>query len=280
MKIDFNKYHALGNDFLVLDGSRYRLNKAKTGKLVTQICNRREGAGADGVLLLTKSNRADCRVDVFNADGSWAEKSGNGLRIVAVHLRMTGKRSSQFRILMGGEESPVELVKPIPGGFLVKAELGRPDFRSSHVPVKSTNRYVINQSIRIGRKSLRATCLSVGNPHAVIFVDNFDFDWQALGREIERAPLFPRATNVEFVKVLSASKLRVNDWERGAGATGSSGTGAAAAVCASVMLGKSDRKCEVQFETGSLHVDWRSVNDVIELTGPVQHVTAGKYNQR
>jgi len=278
MKIEFSKYHALGNDFIVVDGSRYRFSRARLCRLAVDICDRREGAGADGVLLLTKSRGVDCKVDVFNADGGWAEKSGNGLRITAAHLRKTGKQSSRFRILMGGVESLVLLGKPTSRGFLVKAELGRPDFRSSHVPVKSRSKYVINNSIRIGRKSLAATCLSIGNPHTVIFVNDFDFDWQALGREMEHAPIFPRATNVEFVKVLSRSKVHVNDWERGAGATGSSGTGAAAAVCASVMLGRADRKCAVEFETGSLTVDWRAKDDMIELTGPVQYVVTGEYD--
>jgi len=280
MKIKFGKYHALGNDFVVLDGSGYRFGRARVCRLAVDICSRREGVGADGVLLLTKSKGVDCKVDVFNADGSWAEKSGNGLRITAAHLRKAGKPSARFRILMGGEESLVSLGKPIRGGFLVKAELGRPDFRSSHVPVKSRGKYVINHSLRIGRGSVIATCLSIGNPHTVICVDDLDFDWQALGREMEHAPIFPRATNVEFVKVLGRSKLRVNDWERGAGATGSSGTGAAAAVCALVMMGRADRKCEVQFATGSLFIHWRETDNMVELTGPAQHVMTGEYDWR
>ncbi len=280
MKIKFSKYHALGNDFLVLDGSRYRFSKLTTGKLAIDICKRREGAGADGVLLLGKSRHSDCTLDVFNADGSWAEKSGNGLRIAATHLRKTGRDSSRFRILMGGDESLVALGKRIPRGFLVKAELGRPDFRSSRVPVKSRSQYLINRTIRVAGKLRTATCLSIGNPHTVMFVDDFDFDWQALGKQMEHDPLFPRATNVEFVQVMSRSKLRVNDWERGAGATGSSGTGAAAAVCAAVMLGRADRECEVQFETGSLLIHWRPSDDLIELTGPVQHVVTGEYDWR
>ncbi|PWB75940.1 diaminopimelate epimerase [candidate division GN15 bacterium] len=280
MKIQFSKYQALGNDFLVVDRTGIRFSRARLGRLALDMCNRRTGVGADGILLLTKAGTANSKVDVFNADGGWAEKSGNGLRITAAHLRMNGEKSSTFRILMGGEESLVALKKTIPGGYLVTAELGQPDFRSSHVPVKSRNTYLINGAVRIAGKPVTATCLSIGNPHTVIFVDDFDFDWHALGRALEHAPIFPRATNVEFVKVMSRSKLRVNDWERGAGATGSSGTGAAAAVCAAVMLGKAERECEVRFDTGSLFIHWRASDDVIELTGPVQCVMSGMYEWR
>jgi diaminopimelate epimerase len=277
MKIEFSKYEALGNDFLVIDGGKNRLSKSRLGKLATGICNRRCGVGADGILYLSKSNGLDTKADVFNADGSWAEKSGNGLRITAVHLGRSRKSRTQFRILMGGEKSLVTLGRQITGGFMVTAELGRPDFRASRVTVKCRSKYLINGPIKIGRQRLIATCLAIGNPHTVISVDDFDFDWKALGRELEHAPIFPRGTNVEFVTVLSASKLRVNDWERGAGATGSSGTGAAAAVCAMVTAGRANRKCEVRFEKGSLHVDWNADDNLIRLTGPVRHVMTGYY---
>lgn len=278
MKIEFSKYEALGNDFIVIDGRRRRLSMARLSALATIICNRREGAGADGILYLSKTAEADIKADVFNADGSWAEKSGNGLRITAVHLSRSMKSRAQFHIFMGGERSSVTLDKRIPNGCMVTAELGRPEFRAALVPVKCRSQYLINRPIRIGRRLVIATCLSIGNPHTVIAVDDFDFDWKELGRETEHAPIFPRGTNVEFVKVQSRAKLIVNDWERGAGATGSSGTGAAAAVCAMVTAGRVNRKCEVRFETGSLYVNWSADNNLIRLTGPVRHVMTGYYD--
>ena len=119
------------------------------------------------------------------------------------------------------------------------------------------------------------TCLSVGNPHTVILVDNIDFDWPALGEEIEHSKHFPKRTNVEFVRLVNRKKIKVSEWERGAGATGSSGTGAAAAVCAMVIMGLVERRCEVIFETGSLQVYWNEKTDVVEITGPVEKVFEG-----
>ena len=160
---------------------------------------------------------------------------------------------------------------------MVSADLDQPQFEASQVPIRSRYRYMINSPLSIGGVKLPVTCLSVGNPHTVLFVNDFDFDWQALGAEIERHRAFPNRTNVEFVKIVNRRKVRLADWERGAGATGSSGTGAAAAVSAGVIMGLLDRECEVVFDSGSLFVNWPENSGVIELTGPVVHVTSGTY---
>jgi diaminopimelate epimerase len=134
---------------------------------------------------------------------------------------------------------------------------------------------MINAPLKIGGVNIPVTCLSIGNPHTVLFVDNFNFDWKTLGTEIEKHKAFPNGTNVEFVKILSKNRLRLAEWERGVGATGSSGTGAAAAVTAAVVLGLTNRKCLVEFEAGSLNVNWRERDNVIELTGPVESICQG-----
>jgi diaminopimelate epimerase len=136
---------------------------------------------------------------------------------------------------------------------------------------------VVNSPVKIGGAGMPMTCLAVGNPHAVVLVENFDFDWQALGAEIETAQAFPNGTNVEFVRRISRKHLKLCEWERGAGATGSSGTGAAAAVCAMVVLGLADRRCKVEFDAGVLTVDWKKDTNVVELTGPVQFVMQGEF---
>jgi diaminopimelate epimerase len=279
MLIQFTKYQALGNDFLVVESDRPWPKRSAAARTIA-ICNRRTGVGADGILLVSHSTKADRRVDVFNADGSWAEKSGNGLRIVAVHLHRKRPARNKYVIEIGGRLDEVTILGKDRKGFKVRASLGTPAFRALAVPVKSKSLYVINRPMRIGSESIPMTCLAVGNPHTIILVDHFEFDWQALGAEIEKARIFPNATNVEFVRVLSRSKIRVAEWERGAGATGSSGTGAAAAVAAGVMLGLVDRKCEVQFEPGSLFIDWKKGTDAIFLTGPVEFVMSGVYESR
>ena len=279
MLIKFTKYQALGNDFLVVESDKPWPKRSAAARTIA-ICNRRTGVGADGILLVSPSTKADRRVDVFNADGGWAEKSGNGLRIVAVHLHRKRPAKKKYVIEIGGRLDEVAILGKDRKGFKVRASLGTPAFKASDVPVKSKSLYVINRPMRIGAESILMTSLAVGNPHTIILVDHFEFDWQALGAEIEKARIFPNATNVEFVRVLSRSKIRVAEWERGAGATGSSGTGAAAAVAAGVMLGLVDRKCEVQFEPGSLFIEWKKETDSILLTGPVEFVMSGVYESR
>ena len=274
MNVPISKYHALGNSFLVLEAGRKRLARPALSKLAIRLCDVQTGVGADGILYLSASKKADQKIDVYNADGTWAEKSGNGLRICAVHMgRKSRKRSFVFE--MGGAFNSVLLKEKIPNGYQVTAELGRPDFHAASVPVKTRQEFLINSPLAFGSVKIPVTCLSVGNPHTVLVVDNFDFDWQAVGAEIERDRKFPNGTNVEFVVAKSRGKILVADWERGAGATGSSGTGAAAAVCALVMLGLANRECKVIFDTGSLFIMWNDVTGVIELTGPVANVMDG-----
>ncbi len=277
MKIPFAKYHALFNDFLVVEKSAIRLSESRIPGLVRAICHRKSGLGADGVLLVSESLRADAKVDVYNADGGWAEKSGNGLRIVGLHLNRAGKLKKSLKIEIGETINSVKINRPNNFTAAITAEIGKPEFSSKKVPIKSKSKYMIYQPLKVGRIRIPVTCLSLGNPHTVLFVNDFEFDWKQIGSEIEIHPLFPKSTNVEFVKIVSRKKLRLAEWERGVGATGSSGTGAAAAVAAAVVLGAVQRKCLVEFESGRLSVNWRKGDNMIELTGPVELVGEGTF---
>lgn len=280
MLITYHKYHALLNDFLVIDLRRHRLAKRRLPQLALKICHRKAGVGADGVVCLSRARGADVRLDIYNSDGGWAEKSGNGLRIAAVHTYLTssGRKRRTFRFATGSSVDEASMVKKTGAGYLVKTELGKPDFETRRIPVKSRRRFLINAPLRVGGKNFPVTCLSVGNPHTVLFVDNFDFDWPALGAEIERHRAFPNRTNVEFVKVVNRRKVKLADWERGAGATASSGTGAAAAVVAGVIQGILERRCRVIFDSGPLDIHWSEATGIIELTGPAEFVTGGTFN--
>ena len=281
MKISFWKSHALWNDFIVLEAAAHRkLSTRNLPKLAREICHRRTGVGADGVLWLSGSRKADCRMDVYNADGGWAEKSGNGLRICALHLSRKDGRKRRYAIETGTSIDQVRLIRHMNGGYIVHTELGEPTFEAKAVPVRSRRRYVINSPVKIGALGIPMTCLAVGNPHAVLLVDNFDFDWQMLGAEIETARVFPQGTNVEFVRRVNRRKLQLCEWERGAGATGSSGTGAAAGVCAMVVLGLADRRCQVEFQAGALEVVWDKDTNLVELTGPAHFISSGEFEYR
>ncbi|MEW5993120.1 MAG: diaminopimelate epimerase [Candidatus Zixiibacteriota bacterium] len=278
MKIPYAKYHALENDFLIIEARRVRTPRGRLNSLAIALCHRRCGVGADGMLYLSAGRRADCRMDVYNADGSWAEKSGNGLRIVGAHLHLAGrKKSRSFEVETADGVDRVSVSKVKGNRFVVTAGLGAPEFEARCIPVKTRRKYMINAPLKLGGVGLPVTCVAIGNPHTVLFVDHFEFDWPTVGAEIERHRRFPNRTNVEFVKVVNRGKLRVAEWERGAGATGSSGTGAAAAVCAAVVNGLANRKCEVTFETGSLQVDWDEQTNLLRLTGPIEYLGEGVF---
>ncbi len=278
MRVIFHKYHALWNDFVIID-PQTRISKQRLPLLTQAICDRRSGVGADGMLWLSKSRQSDMKVDIYNADGGWAEKSGNGLRIAAVHLSQS-RQSKKLLIETGSSLDRVQIGRKIKGGYMVRTELGEPEFVAKSVPVKTRGQFVINSPIKIGTVELPMTCVAVGNPHAVLLVDNFDFDWETLGAEIEIARAFPNRTNVEFVKRINRKRLQLCEWERGVGATGSSGTGAAGAVCAMVMLGLTERQCRVEFEAGALDIDWKESTNIVELTGPVEFVMEGEFDFR
>ncbi len=275
MDIRFAKYHALGNDFLVIER---RLSPGrKLWALACDICNRHSGVGADGVVCVSPSRVADFRLDIYNADGGWAEKSGNGIRIAAVWATRRRPRRKQFIVECGDSTNKVWVADKSGKDIVVSAELGQPNFAVTSLPMKTNSSCVINGILKFGKIRVRGTCLSVGNPHVVVPMDDFRSDWMAIGAVIEHAPIFPRGTNVEFVRVVNRRKIEVMEWERGVGPTGSSGTGAAAAVVAMVVQGRIDRTVAVQFPAGVLQINWRASDNVIELTGPVTFVSQGVY---
>ena len=276
-KTVFQKFHCHGNDFIVIDLIGKRSGSIDFNKLAENICNRNSGVGADGILVLQKSRKSDCLLDIFNSDGSWAEKSGNGLRITAAYMAGQYSLKKTVSIQAVGDNPVAQIIKQGLKKSIVKVSLGKPEFEAKKVPLKSKQKYHINCPIKIDKRDFVLTALSIGNPHAVLFVDNFDFDWQFLGKVIENSLKFPNRTNVEFVKIISRSKVKINDWERGAGATGSSGTGAGAAVTAGIINGFLNRRVEVIFPTGSLLIEWSSNEKNIYLTGPVEYICQGEY---
>lgn len=273
----FQKFHCLGNDFIVVDLIRKRSASIDFNKLAVSICDRNRGVGADGILVLRTSRKLDCFLDIFNSDGSWAEKSGNGLRIAAAYMALQYKINKRVSIETVCDNPTAQIINSGKKQSIIKVSLGKPEFEAKKVPLKSKQKFHINSPIKIDKHDFVLTALSFGNPHAVLFVDNFDFDWHFLGGIIENSSVFPNRTNVEFVKIVNRSKVKLNDWERGAGATGSSGTGAAAATVAGIVNGFLNREVEVVFPTGSLQIDWPSQEENIYLTGPVEFVCRGEY---
>lgn len=271
MKITFTKMHGIGNDFVFIDGRRFKIpNPKKTAKL---LCNRRFGIGADQLLLLGKSRKADFRMQIFNADGSEVGMCGNGLRCLAKFVRdekLTTKREIRIETASGIQTAQVL------SASRVLIDMGVPVLKSKEIPVNLSGR-VINRPIRVEGKELRATCLSVGNPHCVIFTEDLEkYPVEKIGPVIENHNLFPQKTNVEFVKVISAREISMRVWERGAGETLACGSGACAAAVASVLNGFTGRKVDVKLKGGILQIEWDRKSGHLFMTGPAETVFKGE----
>ena len=279
MEVTFSKYQALGNSFIVLDDIQALGSSSKFQRLAVDICDPANGVGADGLLVISREKELH-RIDIYNADGSWAENSGNGVRIAGMHLLNQRRLSGRAAILLTGSgQSKIAFHTGNTTRRTISASLGKPVFETEHIPVKSAERYFINQSIRCGQETLIASAVSIGNPHLILFCDDFDFDWETIGALLESDPLFPKRINVGFVTVKSENEVEVRDWERGVGPTLSSGTGAAAAVVISVFRGFTTREVSVRTLAGVLHVQWTADDELI-VKGPVEFICSGRFKHR
>ncbi|MDH7493692.1 MAG: diaminopimelate epimerase [Candidatus Saccharicenans sp.] len=278
----FAKLHALGNDFLVVEDHK-KLDEAGLAELSRRLCDRHTGVGADGLILYWPVEDREGRFGfrIFNADGSEAEISGNGLRCAAAYLfhqnRIPGSKIN-FETVAG--EHSCELVKQDGTLLEIKIELGEPRFSSRDIPFDDgqEHEYIIDYPLSINRKVYHITCVSVGNPHCDIFVERFfpaRIEWHQVGQELENHPFFPRRTNVEFIRVLNHQEIEVLFWERGVGETLSSGSGSCAAAVASILKGLTERKVKVWTSMGPLVVEWEK--DKIYQTGPAQLVFEGNF---
>ncbi len=213
---------------------------------------------------------------IFNADGSEAEVSGNGLRILAQYLyqrEFVGSKSFTIHSETGANQ--VKIVSSSSRRVVSRIFLGRPRFALKEIPMKGSTRHFVSQSFAVSSGELVGTAVNVGNPHIVFFVDNFDFDWQTFGREVECDKRFPDRTNVEFAIIKSRKQVTHRSWERGVGVTSASGTGAASTVAAGIMNGFLDHKVTVHEPAGVLQVTVSSLEDEILLTGPSEFVGEG-----
>ncbi|HKV42262.1 MAG TPA: diaminopimelate epimerase [Blastocatellia bacterium] len=278
----FAKLQAVGNDFLVLpvDTVQDPLNTA--GRLARRMCHRHYGAGADGLILVSRAVTKDADFDsrIFNADGGEAEISGNGTRCLAAYLYHAGLQTGpDVRIGTKAGVKVGRLVSRQEGLFDFEFDMGIPRLASNEIPINidpPVNR-VTNHSIGAGDQTFVVTCTSMGNPHCSLFVNEFDDAFiDRAGPLIENSPLFPERTNVEFVKILSRDAIEVRYWERGVGRTMSSGTGSCGASVASAICGLTNRQVTVNTQGGVLIVDWRD-DDRVLLTGQAQMIYQGEW---
>ena len=269
----FQKMHGLGNDFIIF--SELDPNKFDLPSLAIQLCNRHQGIGADGIILILPSEIADVRMRIINSDGSEADMCGNGIRCFAKYVYDNKiLPHSSFTIETGAGIMIPELIVEDGKVLFVKINMGAPVLERSEIPMEGALGNVINEPIFISGKELRITSLLMGVPHTVVFVDNVeDMDIVTIGKEIETHPSFPKKTNVNFVEIINQKEIRIRTWERGAGSTLACGTGSCASVVAACLNGKTGYEVTVHLALGDLLIEW--IDGLVYMTGTADHVFEG-----
>ncbi len=273
-ELQFAKYQAQGNDFIMVNALKD--NHSFEPKVLARLCNRNFGVGADGIIFIRTSEKCHFAMDYYNSDGSKAEICGNGIRCMSKYIYdFSLSPHSDLLIETAAGIKEVSLLKEGNVVVGVKADLGIPEFDRMQIPMLGGKGEVINEPLNIKETKLQVTCLSIGNPHCIIFVeDTGNVAVNKVGPIIENLPVFPRKINVEFVQILGPREIKVRVWERGAGETLACGTGASAAVIAAFRNKLTGRKVMVHLQGGDLEVEW-SENNHIYLTGPAEKVFTG-----
>ena len=269
----FWKMHGLGNDYVLIDNRDQKISDRQAVELAKKLCERRFSVGADGLLLVFNSAVADVKMRIFNADGSEAEMCGNGIRCFAKYCyenKIAGKNDFTVETLSGVKQ--VWLTVKDNEVKAVKVDMGAPNWERSSLPMLGQGT-CLNENLEVDDEVYKVTCLSMGNPHCVIFVDKVDdFPVEYVGPMVENHPSFPKRTNVGFVQVLNRNELKVRVWERGCGETLACGTGTCAAVAAANKLGKVGNKVTVHVLGGNLQVE---VAKSLSLSGAAEKVFEG-----
>jgi len=274
----FTKMHGLGNDFIVVDMFE-GIHIPDPQAVARGICHRHFGVGADGLVLVHPSERADCRMQIFNSDGSEAESCGNALRCVARFMQLKGRvqgATVSVEVLAGVYSA--ELVPALHGETLIKVNMGEPLLHPTAIPANVTvEGPVLDLCISTPHGDFRGVLVNSGVPHFVVFVPDLTaFDFVPAGQAIEKHPLFPQGINVDFVQVQSRNHLKVLVWERGAGATLACGTGAAAVAVAANLTGRADRLLTVELPGGKLFMEWDEKTNHVYMTGPATVAFTGQ----
>jgi len=280
MKIEFVKMHGLGNDFILVDCVNKSLGDSLfLSYLAKKFCDRNFGIGADGLMFILPSSQADLQMRIFNSDGTEAQMCGNGIRCFAKYA-FENKLISKIKFTvetLAGIITP-ELIfkdKEISG---IKVDMGIPKLKRREIPMEGKNApTVVDETFKIDSKYVfKITCVSMGNPHCIIFVNNVQsIPVDEIGPKIENHPLFPEKTNVEFIQVLNKQEINFRVWERGVGETLACGTGACAALVAAVLNKKTDREAIIHLRGGDLDIQWADDGHVY-MTGPAELIFKGE----
>lgn len=278
MYMKFTKMQGCGNDYIYINCFKEEIKNIK--ELAIKLSDRHFGIGSDGIILIKSSDKADFKMDMYNADGSQAQMCGNGIRCVAKYVYdygLTNKTNISIETLAGIKYLDLQIEnKKVK---MVTVDMGSPITAPKEIPVISDKDIILEQPIKIDNKIYQMTCVSMGNPHAVIWVDDTKkIDIEKVGTLFENNELFPEKTNAEFIHVINKNTIDMRVWERGSGETLACGTGACASVVACVLSGKTDEKVTVKLLGGELLIYYDRKNNKVFMTGPAIKVFDGEIN--
>ena len=273
----FTKMHGCGNDYVYINGFTEKIENKP--KWVQKVSDRHFGVGGDGAIFINPSDEADFEMEMYNADGTRAEMCGNGIRCVGKYVYDYGL-TDKTQITVASFYKVKYLDLTVENGKVskVKVDMGTPILKAQEVPVVSENEQVVDEKIVVDGKEYAMTCVSMGNPHAVVFMDDVaNLEIEKIGPSFENHERFPNRTNTEFVKVIDRNHVEMRVWERGTGETLACGTGCCATVVACVLNGLTDRKVCVKVLGGEIEIEWDEATGTVFMTGPATTVFDGEY---
>lgn len=278
MGIEFTKWQGCGNDFVLVDDRSESIKDP--AELSRKMCDRHYGIGADGLIIIRPSDKADTRMRIYNTDGSEAEMCGNGIRCFARWVYELGLvPGEEFTVETGAGILVPKIIKENSRITGVRVDMGQPVLDAEKIPTKGfgTGR-VVDKTIEVLGETYHVTCVSMGNPHCVVLWDDLStLDIEKLGPAFENHPAFPNRVNTEFVSVRDKNHVRMRVWERGAAVTMACGTGACATLTACVLNDRTERQAEIELDGGKLFIEWSEKDNHIYMTGPAEEVYKGTY---
>lgn len=275
----FTKMHGCGNDYIYVDGAREIIPAERKSEVVKFLSDRHFGIGGDGVIFINPSDVADFEMEMYNMDGSRSEMCGNGIRCVGKYVYDHGlTRKTSLSIVSCGKIKYLELTVEDGKVAKVRVNMGSPVLEAAEIPVVASQSPVVDTPIAVDGREYRMTCVSMGNPHAIVYVDEMidDETMAKIGPLFEHHERFPRRVNTEFVKVLDRERVQMRVWERGTGETLACGTGACAVTVASILNGLTEDDITVELLGGNLEIFWDRKENVVYMTGPATTVFEGE----
>ena len=287
MKFQFTKMQGCGNDYIYVNGFTEKIPQEEKTELVRHISDRHFGIGGDGVIFINSSAEADFEMEMYNADGSRAEMCGNCIRCVAKYVYDKGLTDkTEISVISSGQIKYLQLFLKEGRVDTVRVNMGAPELRPERIPVTVAEagmplekERIVNAPIIVQGKEYKMTCVSMGNPHAVIFLEDVtNLEIEQIGPYFENHERFPKRINTEFVKVLDKKTVQMRVWERGTGETLACGTGCCATVVACILNGLTDEKVTVKLLGGEIEIEWDREANLVYMTGPAVTVFEGEYD--